>query len=148
LILYLGGTGPIAGELQNRIKDRKLEGNIKMLGRVSDTDLALSYRAADLSVVPTQALEGFGLIAIESLAAGTPVYVTPVGGLPEIVRPFAPQCIFEDTSVEAIADGLKQALSFNHTVPSEQSCRSYAEKNFAWPTIAARVRSVYEEALS
>jgi glycogen(starch) synthase len=147
-ILYLGGTGPIAGELQQRIKERGLEGNIKMLGRISDSDLALAYRAADISVVPTQSLEGFGLIAVESLAAGTPVYVTPVGGLPEIVRPFAPQCIFEDTSVEAIADGLGQALRSEHAVPSEQSCRSYAVDNFAWPKIAERVRSVYEEALT
>jgi glycogen(starch) synthase len=147
-VLYLGGTGPISGELQRRIEERGLTQNVKMLGRVSDEDLALVYRAADMSVVPTQALEGFGLIAIESLAAGTPVYVTPVGGLPEIVRPFAPQCIFTDSSVESIADCLSGALREEHAIPSEAACRAYAVDNFAWPKIARRVLSVYEKALA
>ena len=44
-----------------------------MLGFVPDEDLPLAYRAANFSIVPTVALEGFGLITIESLAAGTPV---------------------------------------------------------------------------
>lgn len=148
VLLFLGGTGPISGELQKRIEERGLTGNVTMLGRVSDEDLPLVYRAADMSVVPTQALEGFGLIAIESLAAGTPVYVTPVGGLPEIVRPFAPQCIFRDTSVEAIVDGLGEALKEERGVPSEAACRAYAIENFAWPKIARQVLSVYEKAVA
>lgn len=64
------------------IVDRGLSDNVELLGFVPDDLLPHIYRAADLSIVPTQALEGFGLIALEALAAGTPVIVSPVGGPP------------------------------------------------------------------
>ncbi len=53
--------------------------HVRLLGFVSDADLPLAYRAADLSIVPSQALEEFGVITLESLAAGMPVLVTLVG---------------------------------------------------------------------
>ncbi len=148
VLLLLGGTGPLGGELQERIVELGLEKNVGLLGRISDTDLALAYRAADMTVVPSQSLEGFGLITLESLASGTPVYVTPVGGLPEIVEPFARECIFPSTSAIDIATVLTEALQSERPVPSSEACRLYATQKFPWPRIAQRVRAVYDEAVS
>jgi glycosyltransferase involved in cell wall biosynthesis len=147
-LVLMGGTGPLANELNNRIRALNLEQNVRCLGRVSDHDLPLAYRAADMTVVPSQALEGFGLITLESLASGTPVYVTPVGGLPETIRPFAPECIFENTGPTAIAQSLIEALQGRRPVPSEAACRAYCVDHYSWALIAQHVRSVYEEALA
>jgi glycosyltransferase involved in cell wall biosynthesis len=148
VLVLLAGSGLIASELRQRIQDRGLENHVRLLGRVPDADLPTIYRAADLTVVPTVALEGFGLITLESLASGTPVYVTPVGGLPEVVRPFDSGCVFEDSSVEAIASHLTAVLTGASRMPTESGCRSYAADHFAWPHIAERIRDVYVEALS
>jgi glycosyltransferase involved in cell wall biosynthesis len=148
VLILLGGTGPMADELQQRILELRLEHNVRRLGRVPDADLPLAYRAADMTVVPSQSLEGFGLITLESLASGTPVYVTPIGGLPEVVRPFAPQCIFANSSAGEIANVLKEGLRGERPTPSDQACRAYASENFAWPRIAQCVRLVYDEAFS
>ncbi len=145
-LLLLGGKGPIADELQQRIDALGLQDHVRLLGRVSDADLPMVYRAADLSVVPSRSLEGFGLITLESLASGTPVLVTPTGGLPEIVAPFAPQCVFDDASAETMAAHLLDALDGRLAMPQEADCRAYALR-FAWPAIAEHVRTVYEEAL-
>lgn len=147
LLVLLGGSGPIAGELKLRIAELGLENSVKLLGRIDDIDLPTAYRAADMTVVPSQSLEGFGLITLESLASGTPVYVTPVGGLPEIVTPFAPVCVFENTSSSAIAATLGEALRGTRPVPTETACRAYAADGFAWQRIAEKVRSVYDEAM-
>jgi glycosyltransferase involved in cell wall biosynthesis len=147
-LILLGGTGPIADDLQQRIVELGLEHNVRRLGRVPDADLPLAYRAADMTVVPSQSLEGFGLITLESLASGTPVYVTPIGGLPEVVKPFAPQCIFANSNVGEIANVLREALRGERPTPSDQACRAYSSQNFAWPQIAQRVRLVYDEAIS
>jgi glycosyltransferase involved in cell wall biosynthesis len=147
VMLMLGGAGPIAGELKTRIRERGLENNIQLLGRVSEEHLPLAYRAADMTVVPSQALEGFGLITVESLASGTPVLATPVGGLPEVIQPFAPECLFTDVSADAITSLLLQVLQSELCLPSEERCRAYAVENFSWPRIARQVRSVYDEAL-
>jgi glycosyltransferase involved in cell wall biosynthesis len=146
VLILLGGTGPIADELQQRIVEFGLEQNVRRLGRVEDADLPLAYRAADMTVVPSQSLEGFGLITLESLASGTPVYVTPVGGLPEIVKPFAPECIFANTNADEMARGLGEALRGER--PTDQACRAYAANNFSWSLIAKRVRTVYDQALA
>ncbi len=65
------GSGPISNELKLRIAEYGLDKSIRLLGRVDDADLPLAYRAADLTVVPSQKLEGFGMITLESLASGT-----------------------------------------------------------------------------
>lgn len=147
-LLLIGGTGPLAAELQQRVNERGLEQNVRLLGRIEEADLPLAYRAADLSVVPTQALEGFGMITLESLASGTPVLVTPVGGLPEVIRPFAPGCVFPDLTTATMAAVLGDVLRGTHRLPSEEECRTYAVQHFAWPLIARKVQAVYSEALN
>lgn len=147
-LLLMGGSGPIAAELQQRIVALGLEQNIRLLGRIDDANLPLAYRAADLTVVPSQALEGFGLITLESLASGTPVFVTPVGGLPEVVQPFAPQCVFADALSATMAGTLLEALRGERSLPGSRECRAYAVEGFAWSRIAERVRGVYDEAVA
>jgi glycosyltransferase involved in cell wall biosynthesis len=92
-------------------------------------------------------LEGFGLIVPESLAAGTPCFVTPVGGLPEAVSGLSRALVLPSTGAEAIADGLADALMGVTPLPSARECVDFARRNYDWPVIAERVRLVYEEAL-
>ena len=148
VLLLVGGTGPLSPQLRQQIVEAKLEHNVRLLGRLEDEDLPLAYRAADLTVVPSLALEGFGLITLESLAAGTPVFVTPMGGLPETIRPFAPECVFGSTAASEIAHVLIEVLQGRRPVPAEVTCRNYAVENFSWPRIAQRVRAVYDEAVA
>jgi glycogen(starch) synthase len=98
--------------------------------------------------VPTVALEGFGLIAAESLAAGTPCFVSPVGGLPEVVSALSPDLVLRSPASEDIATAITSALSGKMILPDEARCRSYAAENFDWKIIAARVADVYRQALA
>ena len=143
-LLLVAGKGPIYDELQLRIQRLGLESHVRLLGFVPDEDLPFLYRAADLSVVPTIALEGFGLTTVESLAAGTPVLVTPVGGLPEVVRPLSERLILQETSPAALTSGILTALLQPEQLPSALACRSFAETRYSWPSIAAKTRTVYE----
>ncbi len=147
VFIAIAGKGRLIDALAGRIREAGLENHVRLLGFVPDEHLALAYRAADLSVVPTVALEGFGLIAIESLAAGTPVLVTPVGGLPEAVGALSPNLVLPATGAEAIAEGIGGALSGRLAMPTAAACREYAA-GFDWPVIAARVAEVYREAVA
>ena len=84
-LLLIAGKGRIEARLERQIEDAGLQRHVRLLGFVPDDDLPLAYRAADINVVPSLALEGFGLTAAEALAAGAPSMVTAVGGLPEVV---------------------------------------------------------------
>jgi glycosyltransferase involved in cell wall biosynthesis len=146
-LLYIAGKGPLAASLQARIDASGLGQSVRLLGYLSEEELPLAYCAANVSVVPTLALEGFGLITVESLASGTPVLVTPVGGLPEVVGNLSPDLILPDTSAATMAERLTMFLRGGLALPDAETCRRYAREQFDWSVIAQRTKQVYEEAL-
>jgi glycosyltransferase involved in cell wall biosynthesis len=148
VLLHIAGSGPIEEELRARIAEQGLTDHVTLLGFVPENDLPLAYRAADVSIVPTVALEGFGLITIESLAAGTPVLVTPRGGLPEVVADLDSDLILSGDTAPVLADGLTQSLGGALSLPSSDECQRYVHERFDWPVIARRTRQVYESVLS
>jgi glycosyltransferase involved in cell wall biosynthesis len=131
--------------LRRQIEERGLTDHVRLLGFISDAALPLAYRAADINVVPTTALEGFGLTAAEAIAAGTPSMVTPIGGLPEVVTNLSPELVFQSASAACIAAGLSGALSGSLQLPDGPACRDYAESCFSTELAAARTAAVYRE---
>ena len=148
VLILIAGRGALQAALQQQINDNNLQNNVRLLGFVPDADLPAAYRAADISVVPTVALEGFGLVVAESLAAGTPALVTPVGSLPEVVRGLSESLIFCDAGPDAVAEGITRALRNDSCMPTADACRRYAAEHFDWKVIASRVKNVYMEALN
>ena len=146
-LLFVAGKGPLSETLTDQVRTLGLENNVRFLGFLPDEHLPLAYRAADLTIVPTVTLEGFGLITVESLAAGTPVLVTPVGGLPEAVGDLSPELVLLGTGIGPLAEGLIASLTGDLVMPSAEACQAYARTRYAWPVIAERVREVYAEAL-
>ena len=147
LLLCIAGKGGLAETLQAQIEELELTQNVCLLGYLPDEQLPIAYRAANFSVVPTISFEGFGLIVIESLAAGTPVLGTPVGGIPEILQPFSPDLLLEDSSVDKLAQGIIEALSGERHLPASDVCQAYVRDNYAWEAIATKIKTVYEKAL-
>jgi glycosyltransferase involved in cell wall biosynthesis len=145
-LILIAGAGPMRAELEAQIAAHQLEDSVRLVGFLPDEQLPLAYRAADLTVVPSIALEGFGLITVESLASGTPCIVTPTGGLSEIITPFAPQLVTASVSAADIGDTLSGALRGEIPVPSAEECATYARAHFDWAIVAQRVRAVYEGA--
>ena len=147
VLLYIAGQGALRPDLETQIAQAGLEDNVKLLGFVPDELLAMTYRGADISVVPTVALEGFGLITIESLAVGTPVLVTPVGGLPETVRELSNDLIMKGSAVNDLVEGISGALSDRRKLPASATCQRYVLEHFDHSRIMAQTRAVYELAL-
>jgi glycosyltransferase involved in cell wall biosynthesis len=147
ILLYIAGKGALAQTLQTQIVELNLTNHVRLLGYVSDQQLPIAYRAANFSVVPTVSFEGFGLIIVESLATGTPVLGTPIGGIPEILAPFCPDLLFEDTSVDKLAQGIIEVLSQKRQLPDSDTCQAYVRDNYAWSVIAPQIKSVYEQVI-
>lgn len=147
VLVMIAGRGPLASTLQSQVKRHRLEHNVQFLGFIPDDSLPLAYRAADISIVPTTELEGFGLIVAESLAAGTPALVTPVGALPEVVEALSPKLILPGTGPSAIAEGLSAALSGSLCLPQPEECERFAREQYDWSVVAGKIRDIYLGAL-
>jgi len=147
ILLYIAGKGRLRETLEAQINQSGLQQCVKLLGFVPDAQLPLVYRAADINVVPTLALEGFGLVAAEALAAGTPSVVTPIGGLPEVVASLSENLVFPSSKQEDLESHLIRLLSHPELLPGEEECRSYAAQHFNASLMAKRTADVYREVL-
>lgn len=140
--LAIAGKGPLRPALEQQAADLGLQNHVQFLGFLPEADLPLAYQAADLTVMPSLSLEGFGLVLLESLAAGTPALCTPVGGMPDILLPFCPDLVTDSTEPRAIAQRLIALLTGERPLPSRDACRQYAVDQFDWQIIAPQVRQV------
>jgi glycosyltransferase involved in cell wall biosynthesis len=139
--LAIAGKGPLREVLEQQVTHLGLGEQVKFLGFLSDEQLPIAYQAADLTVMPSQSLEGFGLVLLESLASGTPTLCTPVGGMPEVITNFSPDLITASPSDRALANTLTDILTGSIALPSREACRDYAANNFNWVTIAQAVKT-------
>lgn len=131
--LVIAGTGPEERPLKQLAKELGVERRVHLLGRVADDLLPLLYTAADVCLVPTRALEGFGYVALEALAAGTPVIASANGGLVDLVGPLEPRWLV-DAEPDSFAAALHDLVHDRDAYPSAAECRTYAAA-FDWTRI-------------
>ena len=148
--LILCGEGIEKEKLERLVRKYGLVDAVNMTGFISSDLLPQYYGASDFFILPTRSLEGFGLVTPESMACGTPVLGTPVGGTKEILSDFAPQLLFRDSSPEAMAEGVQNAirkyLGQNEKYEGLRArCREYAAKNYSWKRHTNQLRSILGE---
>ena len=110
-LVVIGGEGPLRASLEKGIRRRGLEGTVRLTGFIPEARLVDYYRAADLVVMPTAQLEGFGLVTVEALACGTPVVGTPVGAIPEVLNQIDPVLVSHGADSRSLADALSVVLA-------------------------------------
>jgi glycosyltransferase involved in cell wall biosynthesis len=136
-VLLVAGEGPERERLERLAYELGVAGSVRFLGGVSEERLVELYRAADVTVVPSVSLEGFGLVVLESLACGTPVIGSDVGGLPEALADLEPRCVVPAGDPAALAERLGRPL------PRAEVCRAQAE-HFSWKRSVERHARLYE----
>lgn len=99
------GVGPLKEQCEQYIRDNALETTVKMIGFESNP---FKYIKASKMVVIPSTFEGFGLVAVESMALGTVVLASPVGGLVDIL---GDNCGYLCSSVTEFIDKAVEILS-------------------------------------
>lgn len=148
ILLIIAGKGPLKKDIETKIVECQLQPYVKLAGEVSEEELPLYYQAADLFVLPTQQLEGFGLVTMESLACGTPVVATPVGANVEVVGGLDKRLITIGTQPAELAHGILSFYQENLTTTFTPTiCCEYAQQ-FSWERVAEQVEQCYREVLN
>jgi glycosyltransferase involved in cell wall biosynthesis len=108
--VLIGGGGSQREVLEKAVTERGLQNQVFFLGRVPEELLALSYSAADCFVLPTRALECFGLIVLEAWATATPVIASRVAAIPELVEQQGADWLFTVDRAEELADRMERFM--------------------------------------
>jgi phosphatidylinositol alpha-mannosyltransferase len=112
---------------------------------LDDAGLAAAYSSAWATVLPAVD-EAFGLVLVESLAAGTPVLAARSGACPELVTDDATGRLFEPDDAEALGAGLEQVLELGADAATVDRCRAAAEP-WDWGRVVERYEAVYRSAV-
>ncbi|MDD3436885.1 MAG: glycosyltransferase [Candidatus Gastranaerophilales bacterium] len=102
--LLIIGKGELYQKLDAYIKKLNLQDRVHLLGYVEDDLLYYYYCAADCFILPTEQLEGFGIVTIEALNYNIPVIGTPRGATPEILIKFDKNLITKSYLPKDIAE--------------------------------------------
>jgi len=140
--LVIGSNGPLRRELEASVAALGLADRVRFTGFVAEADLPRLYAAADLFVLPSQQLEGFGLVTVEALACGTPVLGTRVGATPELLEPLDPELLVETATPEALADGVIRVLSRGDRDVLGARCRAHTEA-YDWSRVIEALEREY-----
>ena len=145
-VLVIVGQGREQQNLEDLASRLGVAGSVRFMGRVDETTLLRCYHATDLVVVPSLALEGFGLIVLEALACGAPVIATSTGGLPEVLAPLDPGLVVDPGDAAALAARIEAAFDGSSPLPSRDRCRRHAE-SFTWQRAGRAHRAIYADAV-
>ena len=141
------GSGYMQEQLSNIVKSIGLEHKVIFTGFVDEANLLNLQKVADVSVVPSL-FEPFGIVALEAMAAKSPVVVSDTGGLGEIVQHEVTGVKVYPNNADSLAWGITKVLTDdNFAKITRQNAYNVILEKYDWDKIARRTRGVYESVL-
>jgi len=132
-----------ADRLKRLSRRLRIHDSVTFLGSVEQGLLPYFYSAADVCVIPSY-YESFGLVALESLACGTPIVAADVGGMKSVIQEGETGYIIKDSIPHRLADKISILLSKSN---SEVNSIRAAVTRFCWPNVAEAILDEYSATL-
>ena len=104
------GDGKLKNKIKLKINENNLD-NVEFIEWVPNENLPYYLNQLKLIVLPTKHAEGLPTIVLESIACGTPVLSTSIGGIPDIIKNCETGFIMESNSAEDIAKNIKRVIN-------------------------------------
>jgi glycogen(starch) synthase len=144
----IAGSGSYAEHLRHRSWELGVAQKVLFTGFIPDEDRDRLYCVANCAVFPSL-YEPFGIVALQAMAARTPVVVSEVGGLAEVVRHAETGITIYPNNPESLAWGVVHTLKRPDWAKqrADNAYRMVLEE-YNWDVIAKRTVGVYERVLS
>jgi glycogen synthase len=144
----IAGTGGMANELRKRAWQLGVADKVLFAGFIPDPDRDRLFHVASCAVFPSL-YEPFGIVALEAMAAQTPVVATEVGGLPEVVHHAQTGITVYPDNPDSLAWGIVHTLQ-RPDWARQRAANAYRMvlEEYNWPVIAEQTRAVYERVIT
>jgi D-inositol-3-phosphate glycosyltransferase len=148
-LLVIGGDdqNPIPREnLRNLTKELGISDHVTFFGFVDHEELPWFYSVADVCVIPSFH-ESFGLVALESLACGTPVIATKVGVMESVIRSSHNGYVVDDNTPVLLAGKIVRFLSEVSRIPKPIDVIRASVLQFTWSHVAEAIEREYSSVI-
>ena len=142
------GNGYMKEQLSNIVKNMGFAHKVMFTGFVDDETLKKLQKCADVSVVPSL-FEPFGIVAIEAMAAKSPVVVSDTGGLSEIVEHNVTGVKVYADNPESLAWGITKVLTDDSYANwLRNNAYKRIQEKYNWNKIAQQTKTIYNNVLT
>lgn len=139
-LVVAGARGWLYESVFEQVEQLGLSQDISFLGRLSNDDLLQLYNAAAVFVHPAL-YEGFGLTPLEAMACGTPVIVSNVSSLPEVVGDAG--LLVDPEDAEHMAVSMWRVLKTRELWQELREKGLQRASNFSWAKTAEQTLGLY-----
>ena len=145
--LIIAGKGGMIDELRDEVRRLNIENKVYFTGYLNLNQVTKMYKCADVAVFPST-YEPFGVVALEGMLSGTPVVVSDVGGLNEIVQHRENGMKSYAGNPNSIADSILELL-YNPGLGAEVSraAKAKVKAQYNWNKIAQDTQFIYQKAI-
>lgn len=143
--VIIGGDGRrthLSAELGRLVKRASIGGAVTFQGRIRHELLPLYYSAADVLVVPSY-YESFGLVALESLACGTPVISGRVGAMDALLRGGKAGLIMDTLDPRSLALAIERLIAAQSGAAVSREDIRTSVLGYGWSNVASAVAREY-----
>lgn len=140
-------SGPRA-EYQQKIREmaETMGDSCIITGNIEPAEMHKVYAVGDLTVVPSLFEEPFCMVALESMASGTPVLVSPRGGISEfVIEGETGFLLREPLSETTLAEDILATLARPELKQIAQSAREKVLAEYGWQTVADKLALTLQE---
>ena len=142
-LTIIAGGGGLLKTLKKHAKELNLK-DIAFVGDQSQRKLSKLYNIADVLAVPSR-VEGFGLVAVEALACGTPVVATNNGGMVDFINEKVGALVDVEDDI-ALEKEISKILS-GKRVFERTSLANYAKENYSQEVVIKQLINLYKEVI-
>lgn len=145
--LVIAGKGGMIDELKAQVNSMGISNKVYFTGYMDSKQVCKMYKCADVSVFPST-YEPFGIVALEAMLSGTPVVVSDIGGLNEIVTHGQNGMKSYAGNPNSIADSILELL-YNPQLSQEvvKKAKTMVKNEYTWAKIAQDTHFTYQKAI-
>jgi glycosyltransferase involved in cell wall biosynthesis len=142
VIFRFVGDGPLYDWLEGELAEEIETGKVEFTGWVDHDDVPRELNKMKLLVMPSQPTEGLPTTILESLACGTPVYATAVGGVTDVVSDNETGFIMTNREVNTMIDEVQKILTRHELDDISRQARTQITAKYDFEAAVERYRQL------
>lgn len=132
------GDGPLSEWLESELSSEISAGSVELTGWVDHDIVAEELNRMKLLVMPSQPTEGLPTTILEAMSCGTPVYASPVSGVPDVVSTDETGLLMDPDDLSTIVNQTERILQDDSLLQMSDNCRELIRQTYTFHAAVER----------